>query len=446
MNRMKLAALAVAIAVLGAGAIRAATPVQARTTATSLPYATVCPVIGNGQPAKPTTSDGTLALEAELRHPSVVAADDVGNVYMYSTAARRIQRIDAATSAISTVAGGGAALPNVDGAALAADVTGVLSMAIDAAGTELYFVQNGSVVRRVTLATGVITTVLGVWGQSGPSASAGPALSPMGDLRGLALSGSTLYVSRFADSDSNGRLLGVDLAAGTYTVVAGGGSTLFNDPTVYGEGEIALNVNLGTAHDVAIDGLGRVYVVNGIQSILRFDPVTSILRNVAGINVSLVGNGVYAESGDGGPATDARLLRQTTIAGTPDGIVIAVLDGEHDQGPYRRWHRERGCRWARRGVCRWCRGRGEVRRYSGHHHRLDRSYLRGRCQQPSDPSGGWRGGVDRGRQWGDCCPAGLQRDQRARFVVAAPDRRCGRRCRYDLRLGQRVEPDPGGRY
>lgn len=84
-------------------------------------------------------------------------------------------------------------------------------------------------------------------------------------------------------------------ASGTITTVAGTGVL-----DTAGDGGPATNAHLAQNWGVAVDGAGNIYIS---------DPPYNQVRKVSpdGIITTVAGNGAYGYSGDGGPATDARL-------------------------------------------------------------------------------------------------------------------------------------------
>ena len=73
-----------------------------------------------------------------------------------------------------------------------------------------------------------------------------------------------------------------------------------------GDGGPALNANLMRVEAVAHGPDGDVYIGDGVGRIRKIDAVTGIIDTVAGI-------GVNGFSGDGGPATSARIGNPTAI-------------------------------------------------------------------------------------------------------------------------------------
>ena len=138
--------------------------------------------------------------------------------------------------------------------------------------------------------TGVITTEAGN-GNSAYSGDGGPAID-------VGLSVSLVAVDSdgnllIADS-SNDRIRRVDAVTGIITTVAGNGESGF-----LGDGGPAIDTSLDIPRDVGVDSAGNIFIVSSTR-IRRVDGVTGIITTVAG-------NGELGFSGDGGPATSARL-------------------------------------------------------------------------------------------------------------------------------------------
>ena len=128
-------------------------------------------VAGNGSSGYTASQDAgtTAATAASLNYPSGVATDGAGNLYIADYINNRVRKVTAATGFISTVAGNGTACaaPTAspacgDGAAAtAASIQYPISVAVDGAGN-LYISDAGNQrIRKVTASTGFISTVAG---------------------------------------------------------------------------------------------------------------------------------------------------------------------------------------------------------------------------------------------------------------------------------------------
>ena len=142
--------------------------------------------------------DGGPAIAARFNGVSRVALDASGNLYISDIYGNRVRRVDAATGIINTVAGNGLGTgPLGDGGpAVNASLSWPHNLAFDPAGNLLIGDTNHYRIRKVNLATGVITTIAGngsieISGDSGPATAAG-----IGDWPAIAVDGNgNVYVA-----------------------------------------------------------------------------------------------------------------------------------------------------------------------------------------------------------------------------------------------------------
>ena len=200
-----------------------------------------------------------------------VAADGSGNIYICKGQGSVILEMVAATGIITTLAGGGSAPPGDGGPATSVYLSRPVGVAVDGSGN-IYIPDmlpntavlgpppyDVGVVRKVTAATGLITTVAGN-GTYGYSGDGGPATSAqLGSLSGVAVDGSgNLYI---ADGGNNRiRKVGTD---GIITTVAGNGTSGYS-----GDGGPATNAQLN-AGKIAMDAAGDIYVSDGAHGVVR---------------------------------------------------------------------------------------------------------------------------------------------------------------------------------
>jgi hypothetical protein len=115
----------------------------------------------------------SLAINARLSIVNPIATDTAGNIYL--TDVQRIRKIEKATGIIYTIAGAGPAGYSGDGGpAINAQLAGPKSVITDWAGNVYVADSNNNVIRKVTAATGIITTVAGT-GAMGSGSDGGPA-------------------------------------------------------------------------------------------------------------------------------------------------------------------------------------------------------------------------------------------------------------------------------
>ncbi|QNN21209.1 hypothetical protein HED60_02635 [Planctomycetales bacterium ZRK34] len=117
-------------------------------------------VVGTGR--KGYSGDGGPALEADLNEPYEVRFDHDGNMYFVERLNHIVRRVDHQTGHVTTIAGTGAQGYSGDGGpATKAQLRQPHSIALDHRGG-LYIADIGNHrIRRVDLATGIITTIAG---------------------------------------------------------------------------------------------------------------------------------------------------------------------------------------------------------------------------------------------------------------------------------------------
>ncbi len=160
---------------------------------------------------------------------------------------------------------------------------------LDGYGNVFISDANHNRIRKVSAATGTITTIAGT-GVSGYSGDNGPATNaqikfPYG-----------IYVDNlcniyFTDGNSNNRIRKVDATTSLITTYAGGGTSL-------GDGSLATNAQLTNTCSVYGDNEGNIY----IGELGRIRKINSL-----GIISTIAGNGIPGLSGDLGPATSAQI-------------------------------------------------------------------------------------------------------------------------------------------
>jgi DNA-binding beta-propeller fold protein YncE len=291
-------------------------------------------LIGDGPPGP--------ALAAAFNHPTGLAFDDKGRMFIAAWHNSRIKVVDLVTDTLDDYAGTGARAYAGDGGPA---VTAILdlpgSLAFDSRENLYVIDQANQVIRKIT-PDGVISRFAGIclvgtpaggreptqlgdtdkWGWNPNDASAkceagfggdgGPAIEarisqPVGQAaepagRILIDDQDNIY---FADSGNN-RIRKID-TDGIITTIAGNGT-----PGFAGDGGPATEAELNNPVDIALAADGSLYIADTYNSCIRVVDPQGFIATVAGVCGS---NGF---NGDGGAATEALLDR-------PFGI---ELDGE----------------------------------------------------------------------------------------------------------------------
>lgn len=253
---------------------------------------TVC-----GNRTKGTSNIGGPVANAQL-YISYITVDGNNNIYLADFYNYKVHKIDAATNTISTVAGTGTE-GYFQGEGQQAIATNILpsDMAVDSLGN-FYFSEQGRAVRKVSVATGILSTAAGIG-----SATPGSINSAVGIAFDKA---GNLYI---ADAYSH-VIKKVSATTGAVTTVAGSGTRGYS-----GDGGPATAASLNTPFQIAVDRAGNLYFSEYLNHIVRrVDAITNIITTVAG-------TGAYGYNGDNIPATAALLNYPNGLATDTAGNV-----------------------------------------------------------------------------------------------------------------------------
>jgi len=225
------------------------------------------------------SGDGGPADQAQIDGPTAMAFDKEGNIYFGDEANACIRKIDAKTHIITTIAGNGTqAYAGDGGPAIEASFVHPSGLAIDAEGNMYIADWGSSTIRKVSAKTGIITTIAGngegdYYGDGGPAGKA--ALSGCNELALDKLG--NLYVT---DSYNN-RIRKIDAETGIITTIAGTGESGYS-----GNGGPAVNASLNGPTGLAVDSNGNVYFSDyGNNCIRSINANTGVIMDVAGDGV-----------------------------------------------------------------------------------------------------------------------------------------------------------------
>jgi RHS repeat-associated protein len=243
-----------------------------------------------------------------------ITLDAYGALYIADSSNHRIRKVTP-DGIITTVAGIGIGAYSGDGGpATAAHLYNPHGVAVDAKGT-LYIADTfNNSIRKIT-PNGVITTVAGIvagynWGFSGDG---GPATAAkLNQPKAIAVDAQgTLYVG-----DAGNYRVRKITPDGIISTVAGTG--------VYansGDGGPATSAAVTEVHGIAIDAHGALYLADHHSGRIRKITPDGIIRTVAGS-----GSAAGGFSGDGGPATAAKLSNPRGVAVDAEGTLY-IVDG-----------------------------------------------------------------------------------------------------------------------
>ncbi len=255
------------------------------------------------------SGDGGKATDARLAQPRGALADSNGNVYILDSGNQRVRRVNVATGIITTIAGTGATGFDGDGGPATnarIDFGGIGAIALDAAGNLFISDSNNHRIRRVAVDTGVITTVAG--SSAGFGGDGGPATAA------LLRSPQSIFFDKdgnlyFADN-GNLRVRRIAAGSGVITTVAGTGTSGST-----GDGGSATSATIGSVFGIALDAGNNLYLsdvtVNRVRRVAASDNVIT----------TVAGGGPTGFTPDGSAAIGASFSLARNLGIDPQGIL-----------------------------------------------------------------------------------------------------------------------------
>lgn len=232
--------------------------------------------------------DGSGASGAYLNHPSGLAFDSSGNLYIADTSNNVIRKVIVSTGIINTVAGSGGQIgfTGVNVPATKATLNNPGALALDSAGN-LYIADTGNnAIRKVTPA-GLITTFSGN-GNPGFSGDGGPAsLATLSHPKGIAVdSAGNVYIS-----DTFNNRIRVVTPNGVIKTIAGSAQGYT------GDGGVAANAQFSNPAGICFDSSSNLYIADNNNQVIREISVSS---SVGGTKPAITSGGVISASSFGG--------------------------------------------------------------------------------------------------------------------------------------------------
>jgi trimeric autotransporter adhesin len=252
------------------------------------------------------SGDGGPATDARIYWPQGITMDHFGNLYISDQFSNTIRKVTAATGIITTIAGNNSLIgySGDGGPATAAGLWHPTDVAVDAAGIVYFADQDNSAVRKVNPATGIVTTLAGTGlaGYNGDGIMADTA--QLNFPNGITTdSAGNVYIADLY----NNRVRKVDVITGIITTVAGNGTAGYGS-----DGGLADTSMLYNPSALKIDRYGNLYIADYNNARIRkVDAATGIIHTVAG-------NGSSGYSGDHGPATAGQIY-------WPQGVTVDTI-------------------------------------------------------------------------------------------------------------------------
>lgn len=259
------------------------------------------------------SGDGGQASLCEFRSPVVITIDLIGNLYIADEINSIVRVIN--TSGIINLAAGTPVGPGYSGDGGKADTAKLNrpnGVFYDTSTGTLYIADTYNSVIRSINSSGIISTVVGN-GTSGFSGDGGNALAAqLSYPQGIFIDqNGNMYIG-----DTGNNRIRIVNTNGIINTMAGIGTAGYS-----GDGGPALLAQLKGPCGVKLDAGGNLFVADYFNHVIRkIDPAFTI---------STIAGSTQGFSGDGGPATSAKLYFPNDIAITPAGDMFIADQANH---------------------------------------------------------------------------------------------------------------------
>jgi DNA-binding beta-propeller fold protein YncE len=224
-----------------------------------------------------TYVNGTLTA-ARFNSPRGIAYDGVSKLYVSDFNGNRVRVIDMTAGTVSLLAGIGTAGGTNGAGATVARFSGPSGLALNADKTILYVADaNNYAIRAINLATAAVSTFVGTVGSNANTDGTGAAARFWAPL-GLVSDGTTyLYVA----DGSNHNIRRITMATGVVTTLAGPAGTTLLEGAVNGTGTAA---RFFGPYTLTYDGNGSLYVADRLNGAIRkINTTTGAVTTFAGV-------------------------------------------------------------------------------------------------------------------------------------------------------------------
>ena len=266
------------------------------------------------------SGDDSLATNAKLFIPDAVCTDTTGNIYITDPGNARIRKVTIATGIITTIAGNGTPGNSGDnGQATNAEISGPNGIYVEESG-DIYIADiNNNNIRKIA-PNGIITTIAGI-GTMGYTGDGGPATAAQFSAPAKAIVDN--YGNIIIADGNNNVLREIGAETGLINTIAGNGT-----PGYSGDGGLAKNALLSNPYGICIDKQNNIFFAEyGNGTIRKIDGMTKIITTVAGC-------GIMGYAGDGGPATDAKLVPEDVTIDQYGVMYIADYENNRIRAVY----------------------------------------------------------------------------------------------------------------
>ena len=255
------------------------------------------------------SGDGGPATEAQINNPRGVCTDLFGNLYIADTENHCIRKVSAGFISTAVNTSGSSGSSGDGGLATEARLNNPIGVWADASGNICIADMDNHRIRKVTVATGIISTVAGT-GTAGFSGDGGAATAAkLNSPRSVFMDGAlNIYI---ADT-LNHRIRKVTASDGKISTVAGSSTT----GDYSGDGGLATAAKLNSPYGGRVDVNGNIFIADSENHRIR-----KVTAADGKIN-TVAGTGTAGYTGDGGAATSARIDRPTGLCVKSTGELI----------------------------------------------------------------------------------------------------------------------------
>jgi sugar lactone lactonase YvrE len=278
-----------------------------------------------------TTIAGNGAFDANgvavgLNLPSAITTDGT-NLYFTDSGSYTVRKMDLSTKVVITLAGGVGLPGSIDEIGLNARFNILYGITTD--GTYLYVTDSNNTVRRIVISSGAVTTLAGTVGTTGSTDGIQTAARFNQPAR-ITTDGPNLYVADFGNST----IRKISLATGAVTTIAGkvwpGGVSGSNSDSTDGTG---LTARFNQPNGITTDGT-NLYVTDSYDNTIReivlspgtvySGPVTTIAGGAVNPDGSVAANPAGSVDASGSSASF-----NTPMGITTDGTSLYITDIEN---------------------------------------------------------------------------------------------------------------------